>query len=168
MFKVEDGTGLSDSNSYGTVAAFVLYWADRGTDYSDTDAELIQQALIRASDYIDSRFSARFKGLRLVEGQALAWPRKYAFDGEGYALATDAVPARVKYACFQYAKRAMTKDLQPDPTANPNVVQESKTIGPIHTSVTYSGNATATKVLPWPAADALLMELVRDAGGSTR
>jgi len=167
-FLVEDGTGLAGATSYGSVTEFVLYWADRGKDYSDTDAELIVAALINATDYMEVRFGSKFKGRKVSGEQGLAWPRRYVTDREGYEIAYDAVPSRIKRACFEYAKRALDADLLPDPSGDPNVISETKTVGPITTSKTYAGSATGTKVKPYPMADALVNELTIPESGSFR
>ena len=65
MIIVEDGTGVQDANSYGTVAEFNAYHKVLGTDavcealYSDDEIEL---ALIRATQYIETRACDLFAG----------------------------------------------------------------------------------------------------------
>jgi hypothetical protein len=77
---VETGVGLSNAESYVAVADFKTYADARGLDYSSasTDA-LIEQALRRATAYIDT-YQARFPGYRTNRRlQALEWPRVGAF-----------------------------------------------------------------------------------------
>lgn len=64
-FVVETGAGIKDANSYGSVDEFKSYHADRGNSITSiTDPTGIQQALINATDYIDSRWRKLFKGER--------------------------------------------------------------------------------------------------------
>lgn len=74
---VEDGTGKSDANSFASIDAFRLYWAQKNIDYSDntikgqTDND-IAAALITATEYIDG---LHFFGARCLNSQALSFPR---------------------------------------------------------------------------------------------
>lgn len=63
-FIVEDGTGKKGATSYATVAYFRAYMADRGIDVTTwTDAE-VQACLIKATDYIDTRWRSSLLGQR--------------------------------------------------------------------------------------------------------
>lgn len=165
-FKAEDGTGLADANSYMTVAEFVSYWLDRGTDYTDTDAELIMPALINATDYVEMRWSFKFAGKKKTNTQSLAWPRERAYDKDLIELT--GVPRRLKNAIAEYAKRALTADLAPDPSVDPNVWQLTETVGPISTTTVYAGGPAVEKWRAFPKADAWLRELCMQHGGSYR
>lgn len=93
-FVAEDGTGLSDANSYVTVAEFRAYCADREIDViADTDAA-IQGNLIDGTDYVDLTYT--FLGEATVDTQALQFPRTR--DDEDYG-----VPNKVKYATIEMA-----------------------------------------------------------------
>lgn len=122
-FLVEDGTGLEGANSYDSVADFKTYHEDRGNnlkDPSDVDFpdDAIQQALIRASDYLDKRFAARYRGFREKKNQGLEWPRLSAFDNSDYLYSdVQRIPVNLKRACDEYALRALRLNpLAPDPT----------------------------------------------------
>lgn len=116
-FTLEDGSGVSGSNAYMSVAAVDTHHTDRGnTAWDDfTDSEQ-QQAIIRASDYIDQRFGIRFVGLRKTKSQGNEWPRLDAFDADGYLLSgPDALPRQLLKACAEYALRAaLYQTLAPD------------------------------------------------------
>ncbi len=63
-FTVEDGTGVAGANSLGTVAGFKAYQGDRGVDISNFGTPDIEQALVKATDFIEQRWGIRFKGTR--------------------------------------------------------------------------------------------------------
>lgn len=153
-FVSEDGTGLSNANSYSSVAYADAYFADRGIlTWDGTDA-LKENWLIRATDYIDLRFRSRFKGSPLTPTQALAFPRKI--------YTVSCFPDDVKKACCEYALRAKTGALAPDPVVSETGQVVSKTeekVGPIEEKITFSANASNSTIAlfkPYPAADFLL------------
>jgi hypothetical protein len=168
-FVPEDGTGLPDANSYVDVAFADSYFADRGvTDWAGEDTAK-QNWLIRATDYIDSRFGGSFKGEQIAEGvQALEFPRY--LDPCSPTTPPVALPANLKKACCEYALRAKSTPLAPDIQMDPSGFQVSKThkkIGPIENDVEYAtrGSGAQRELLtPYPAADMLLRGLLKPYG----
>lgn len=113
---VEDGTGLANAESYVSVAYFKAYCDARGYSYDGkTDAE-IEQALRRATEWIDAVYGSRFAGGRIATTQALILPQSGLYDQRGYAVAQDAVPAQVQKATAEAARRelASPESLMPD------------------------------------------------------
>lgn len=53
---VEDATGLANANANASYAQATTYWADRGTVVAGTQTQ-VEQALIRATDFLDQRFA---------------------------------------------------------------------------------------------------------------
>ena len=122
---VEDGTGLPNSESYISASSADDYHTKRGNAaWAALDAAAKEAFLRRGTEYIDAVYT--FKGHRLTDAQALAWPR----DVEG-------VPLAVQRATAELALRAINGDLMPD--AGPQV--KSETVGPI--SVTYMDGASS-------------------------
>lgn len=116
-FTLEDGSGVSGSNAYISVAAVDTHHTDRGnTAWNDFTTPDKQTAIIRASDYIDQRFGVRFVGLRKTKNQGNEWPRLDAFDQDGYLLSgPDALPRQLLKAAAEYALRAaLYQTLAPD------------------------------------------------------
>jgi hypothetical protein len=77
---VETGAGLPNAESYVSVADFKTYADGRGLDYTvaNTD-DLVEQALRRATAYVDT-YRNRFSGYRTNRrAQALEWPRIGAY-----------------------------------------------------------------------------------------
>jgi hypothetical protein len=101
-----------------SVADVDTHHADRGaTNWNDFTTPEKEQAIVRASDYIDKRFGRRFRGLRKTKEQGLEWPRLDAFDDDRYLLSgPDDLPRQLLKACAEYALRAAVCGvLAPDP-----------------------------------------------------
>lgn len=171
MFIVEDGTGADPTaNAYVSVAEFKAYWDDRGFDYSTFDDTDIEVAIVKATDYIELTNFGIFKGYILEEDQPLQWPRSGVYVNYQEA---DPLPKQLKYATFEYAKRALTStdnDLQPDPVDRDEtgqlVEKKFEKIGPIETDTTYIVGS-GSSVRSYPAADRWLLPLLRWSGGGT-
>lgn len=105
-FVVEDGTGKTDANSYASVAAADSYAADRGiTSWAALTTTAKQQALIKATDYLEATYQSAWKGYRNTLQQALAWPR-YEVIVDGFLLPNNAIPSAVVKACVDMAFKA--------------------------------------------------------------
>lgn len=158
-FVVEDGTGLANATSYIAVATADDYFTDRGVaEWVGTDP-VKQGALIRATDYIDKKYGSRFLNDRLTEIQALEFPRT-VFD--------PIMPVVLQYACAEYALRALSGPLMPDPTVDATgrtVVSSSDSVGPISTSRTYNAGSKVSLFRPYPAADMLMRSLILQTQG---
>lgn len=115
-FTVEDGTGLSGSNSYITEAFFRAHHTDRGRNVESLTQKHVEVAAVRASDYLDKRFGKRFRGSRRNQSQAMEWPRLDAFDNDDHGLnGVDDVPRQLQKAAAEYALRAHNYgELAPD------------------------------------------------------
>jgi len=120
-FTVEDGTVVTDSNAYATVAFVNDYHKDRGhSAWSEFGSGDKEKAIIRATDYLEKRFSLKFKGHRSnPTGQSLSWPRRDVFDEDDYLLVhSNEIPKELKHAMSEYAIRALLiGELAPDPLA---------------------------------------------------
>ena len=92
---VEDGTGLTDSNSYVSVVFADDYFSARGVSGWDAlTNEQKEQSLIRATDYIDSVF--QWYGKKATKEQALRFPRVDITDYEGNEI--EGIPNCLKQA----------------------------------------------------------------------
>lgn len=171
-FLAEDGTGLPGANSYATIAFADEYLGERAVAaWTGTD-EQKESYLIQATDYIETVFGWRFVGEKLTEEQGLSWPRSNAITNGGVELADDIVPLAVMRACCQYAVRAISGPLMPDPTVDAtgfNVVTTKKKVGPIEKEFRVM-NSSGSPILirSYPAADGLLASLLRQGIGGTR
>ena len=143
---VEDGTGLSIAVSYGDVTGFRAYHAARGNDTARcaSDGE-VEYGLVRATDYIDMRFTSRARGCKVASSQALSWPREYAYDKDGLDL--DLVPAQVVKALYEYALIALMSPDGLTPTPAVGFSTENAE-GVVKTGVTGSVRRKSEKVGP--------------------
>lgn len=163
-FVVEDGTGKPDANSYASVEQADAYFSDRAnTSWTGTLAQK-QGALVQATDYIDARFGRYFSGTaKYTENppQSLQWPRAHV---------RDEYPVNLIRACCEYALRALSAALAPDPIMGANgfpVSSETKEVGPIKKSVSYAVTPGQKPNLSqdYPAADLLLKPFLRFTSG---
>lgn len=102
-FLVQDDSGsVAGANSYLSVADFNSYHTDRNvTDVIDGnfDTADVQGALVKAADYIDSRYS--FVGEKRVGTQPMQWPRFDAEDRDDHIVF--GIPQVIKEAAAELA-----------------------------------------------------------------
>ena len=140
----EDGTGLSNAESYTSVAEALAYHAKRGNDLWATMTTTQQeQALVRATDYMLQEYRMRWLGRRVLTTQTLDWPRvgvviedfngSQSFGNMGsyglFQVSYIIVPIEVKNACAVLALKAAAGELASD--LEQKVTEEI--IGPITT-----------------------------------
>lgn len=103
MLVIEDGTGLTNADSYIDVIFADAYFLKRGI--TQWDALTNQESLIiRAMDYIENNYS--YKGTKLVSTQALQFPR--LIDGE------TVYPIALKNSVCELALKSNDEDLLAD------------------------------------------------------
>lgn len=142
---VEDGTGLTNANSYISVAGADAYVAERiiGSTKTTWDAASTsskESALIRATDYLDENYRSRWKGYRGSQDQALDWPRYSVVDGDGYLVASDAVPGQLSSALVEIAVTVVadTESMTPEATTAGSVRRERIRAGSVESETEYS------------------------------
>lgn len=192
-FVVETGAGLVDSNAYASEAFVDGYHSDRGNTKWVGSASLKQACIIRATDYIEKRFGARFRGMKWGPTQSLEWPRLGAYDDDDYSLT--GVPKQLQQATAEYALRALLLgELAPDvpapvpPQNNASGSSSSSTsyagpvklarsvVGPIEEEFEYSETRSqrtdragvssfvnTVNIPEYPAADLLMRELCKSS-----
>lgn len=108
---VEDGTGKANADSYVERSLVSDYWTARadGAFAAAASDDLRDAAIRRATQFIDAQWGDRFKGTRLVEGQALEWPRYGVTTREGWAVS--GVPTQIVQATAELAKLALAGPL---------------------------------------------------------
>lgn len=276
---VEDGSGKKGAQTYGTVAAFEAYMTARSIDITSLSTPVKEACLVKATDYIDTRWGLKFKGNRQYSSlmprsvftlsdqpsdgetvtiglavatfrttatldteaeigdtltktlqnlatalaaadadqvaadqigisflitdldnptltcyvvrdgvattetstngsfdqvtssgysglpQVLEFPRFWLYDRAGVRVY--GIPVRLQEAMFEYAYRANTNPLAPDPTVDASGLRltgTEKKVGPIVTKYTYAENQVIKITQPYPAADRLLQEYVSTGG----
>lgn len=104
MLVIEDGTGLSNADSYIDVVYADAYFLKRGiTQWASLTNK--ESLIIRSMDYIENNYS--YKGEKLVSSQSLSFPR--VIDGE-----TVVPPLALKNAVCELALKSNVEDLLAD------------------------------------------------------
>lgn len=153
----DDNGTVANANGYGSVAGFKAYHDDRGNNYGDIAEDgdnSIEQCIIKATDYVDGRFS--YVGSKRYGVQTTQWPRTDAWDKDGYPV--NGIPEPVLRATYEYAFRALSGDIDPDPVRDDSgrtVISKSEGLGPLQQSVTY-GAGGSVEAPRYPKADRIL------------
>ena len=109
----------------------------------------------------DNATSAGYSG----RPQVLEFPRVYLYDKAG--ILVDGIPIKLQEAMYEYAYRAQSAALAPDPvvdTSGLRIIGTEKKVGPIVTKTSYAENQVPVITTPYPAADRLLQEYVSTGG----
>jgi hypothetical protein len=157
---VEDGTGLSNAESYCSVAYADTRHANNGmTVWTLLSTDEKEQALRRATQYMLSAYRQRWTGYRVKVDpmQALDWPR-YGVEVDHFPVHFDTVPADIQNACADLALKAGAGDLAPD--LSQGVIREK--VGPIETEY----NRGSPQFTRYRAIDMMLAPYL--TGGSSR
>lgn len=159
---VETGAGLTGAESYLSVADFRLYVVSRYGASDPVPDDEIEQALRRATRYIDGRYRHRFLGYPSDPYvQSLEWPRVGVvlqwlsaagyFYGFGYntpnglILSNTIVPQQIKNATAEAAIRELASSGSLTPDRNPSRQVIQQVVGPI--STTYANVADARPIV---------------------
>lgn len=163
---VEDGTGKSDAESYASVAQADQYHVGLGnSDWSALDTTQKEQALRRASEYLQQVYAGRWAGYRTTDAQALDWPRSYVpreatASGTGY-YPSNQIPVDLIKASAELALKSRFGPLLPD------IDRISKREKVDVLEVEYMPNQSP--VIEYPAIDRMLARLLVGGpnGGAT-
>lgn len=106
---------------YGTVSGYRTYHTARGRNVQGHPDSQIEVVLLKASEWLDDRFRARFAGIKRYnrETQVREWPRTDAVDVNGWSINADVVPVEVENATYEAAYRehlaagSLNKDFTP-------------------------------------------------------
>jgi hypothetical protein len=110
---VETGTGSATAESYVSVEQANTYFSLRGTVAWTGTEEVKEQALRKATDYLEQMYRDRWDGTRINGTQALSWPRVNAYR-DGFLVSSNTVPPEVRIATAELALRSFTEPLLPD------------------------------------------------------
>ena len=155
VFGVVTSSRLTSDNSLITVAEFDTYMLDRGYPNTYT-AEQKESAIIIASvDYIDTFFT--FLGTRLDPMQGMQLPTTVV-----------TITAAIKRACANAAYLHLIGRLFVNPTTvlQVAVTSESKSVGSLSKSQTFSENIRYTNKYPTAAIDKILNSYTVSGGGN--
>jgi hypothetical protein len=149
---VEDGTGLTNSNSYASEAELLNYATARGIALTATEAVLLVQAM----DYLEGR---DFIGEKFSEAQSLQWPRYNAWV-DNFLIGSDAIPQLLKDA---QCEAAIAVDAGTGPLATIERAVKREKVDVIE--VEYMDNANQA---PYLRALATKLRKLIKGGGSIR
>ena len=147
--EVEDGSGKSNAESYIDLAYLSAYATKRGLDI----AGISEANIIKGQDYFESAY--QFKGTKLVETQALAFPR--------YINNEVVYPVRVKNAVCELTIKSKSAEL----LADSERLTTSEKVGEIEVHYsefskdTVNYNFVINLILPWLLGSGISGSLVR-------
>lgn len=161
---VEDGTGLTNSDAYVSVADCSTYFTNRqgSTTWSASTADPQEAAIRNATAYLNRRYATLWRGRRVEETQAMAWPRAFITDHDGFAVESDSVPQEVIDACCELAVMALSEDLLPDLTETGIISEESVSVGSVRSTTKYEGGKSQIK--RYRKVETLLRGLLKVSG----
>ncbi|WP_298407740.1 DnaT-like ssDNA-binding protein [Janthinobacterium sp.] len=161
MLTIETGAGLSDAESYASIAAADVRCASLGLAAWAALAVADKEIALRKAMIFMATYRTRWAGRRVYQHQALDWPR-YNVVVYGFIVPSTIVPDDVVNACIDLAVRAGSgEDLLPDLDTGSNAIKKDKT-GPLETE--YFQNTTDARER-FVAVDALLAPYFGSAGG---
>lgn len=110
-FVVEDGSGISDANSYVTTEYADDYIAANpfaSEEWLALDDDAKEKLLVRSTGYLDS--ITLWHGHRVDDESGLRWPRWGAIDEDGFEIANDSIPSILQNAVCEFAQYLMSTD----------------------------------------------------------
>lgn len=101
---VEDGTGVTDADSYQTLANILTYLTNRNLTALNSQTSAIQEGKIRlATERVDEYLAKVVTGQKMAQGQALLFPMNGTIF-EGFLVANNSIPAKLWRACAHVAE----------------------------------------------------------------
>lgn len=160
---LQDDTGtVAGANAYIDDTFLVAYLTDRGITLTATSGEQ-QDAIVRATDYMDGRFGRQYVGCKTTLEQTTSWPRLDAVNRDGFDVSA-VLPLDLKEACAEYTYAAISDPdlLKPIPqsTTTQVITKERKKVGPLEKEFEFA-ESTVRKLPSYPAADNLLRNLLK-------
>ena len=141
-----------DAVAYIAVQAFKDYHDERGNAYTASDTE-IEQAIVRATDYIDSRWT--FAGSREDADQSTECPRSGVYD-PNTGLSLNPYPSELEEACAEYSMSALSSSLYPSSnidTTGLRVKSTRKKADVLEKETEYFSGSSSSAKRAWPVAD---------------
>lgn len=139
---VETGDGLSNAQTYATVAQLKAFATARGLSVpsAQNDCEVL---LVKAAD---AMHGLPYKGERVRKTQALDFPRiGVCIDGFDYD--STEIPVEVVHAQCALAIESQTVDLLPTAGVNASGAVLQETVGPVSTTYADSGISRSTPLV---------------------
>ena len=158
---VETGAGLADSDSYISLSDARAFAAKYGVTLPALDADA-EVALRQGAQYVDLQESC-FCGSRLVDTQAMAWPRTETVNAYGQIVAAGAMPKQLGMAqVYAAAEYGVGTDVRA--TDDGKAVASEEVTGAVAVSYFNNGKTGATVTIT-KCLDALKPLLVCASNG---
>lgn len=155
---IDATVGGGAANSYATVAAATAYFAVIGgtaeTTWTAADTTAKEDALARATQYVEARWSGRWPGVPASIEQALAWPRvqrraamgyvylssiyRPLLDADGRMVPPEAIPVPIVQATCELALDALSETDLFAGEATASTREETVKVGPIEQKTVFS------------------------------
>lgn len=164
---VEDGTIVTDANSYVSLAEADAYAADAlsPADWdAKTDAEK-ESLLVATTRWLDQ--NARWKGHKVDRTAVnnLRWPRAGVYDRDELPIAEDVIPEQLRQAVMELAMFLAVADNNPTRISDNQGIEEI-TVDVITLRFTEGYNQSARRF--FPGLNTLLYNLGSVVGASGR
>lgn len=165
---VETGDGLSNSNSYVSVAEADTYHADFGNaDWAGASTEEKEAALVHATKAIDLLFGQDYLSTVVSSTQALLFPRLTFLINGWQVVQSDAVPRQLKEAVCEVALlRLNGVDVYSTPNNTSRIKSESVSAEGVSVSTTYSGQQTVERYSNFWKVELILRPILRSPSGN--
>lgn len=111
---VEDGSGLSTSDSYTTVSFIDTYNSSYNSDalWLNAQTNTKERAVRIATQWLDVNFGDVFGGQRTETDQALCFPRINLLDNQtNYYVDSDSIPLNLQQATAIIAIQSLSEDI---------------------------------------------------------
>lgn len=150
---VETGAGLTDANSFTSVADADSYFLHLDNPEVWTSASTAEKeaALRQATTYLQDKYGGSWRGSQSSSTQALAWPRGGVTDANtGFGYDSDEMPRGLRDATAEVSlRRLQGVSLRPDIGAGTDGISASSiSIGPISINDTFAGTQASYPRFP--------------------
>jgi len=154
--------GDQSADSYVSVEDCAAYAVKKGLPFSSSPIEPAEQALRRATAWLDNTYRIRFPGAASDVWQSLEWPRA-GVTYRGQPFDDDVIPQQIKDACCEAAVREMAEPGSLSPDLERGGAVKRLKAGSVE--VEYADNAELTTT--FTTIDVLLSGLLLSARGKT-
>lgn len=148
--------GDAATDSYAALDATNTYFANRGiATWIGTDT-VKENALRRATSYLDNAYRDRWKGIRTYQTQVLAWPRvdgergyyrgytQLLLDLDGWPVPQNTVPTQIATACMEAALLILTGNtLEPQLARGGMIKSQSDKVDVLESTTVWQDGAPA-------------------------
>lgn len=136
MLVIEDGTGLSNAESYWAITDVDDYFTSiNNPNWSPLSDEIKEPLLRLGSRNLDLLYGYQFNGKILNQTQALLFPRTSFTDANGFKIT--GIPLRLKQATAELSLLQFTFDVAGPSDGSGNIMEEWTRIGTLQDRTFY-------------------------------